>query len=197
MPPSTTPFGRKIASVLIPTWPQALSALLLALVIVIIVNVRQIFVLCGIPLDALNTVIDQYNQYTAGYLTTKLASTAALVTFWAMIGMGAYLICWSAYNLMIEARNEVTLTTQYTNRGHRTSSFLAIFIKIICAALLLGALTLQRPGFGIWLSQANPAFNDLNLTNVLLALAAVIGLAAQLYLVLALIIATFTPWYRK
>lgn len=194
---SRTSIGRKIISVLTPTLGQTLFAVLIALVIVIAVNIHQVFILSGIDRGALDTVLGQYNQHTSGFLTTKAAGSAALITFWAMIGMAAYLICWCAYNLMIEARNEVTLTTQYTNQGRRAVNFVSIGIKIISAALLLGVIALQRPGFDFWLTMAQPAFQNLSLINILTAAGAVLGLAAQLYLIFAMIVATFTPWYRK
>jgi hypothetical protein len=190
-------FSQKIAKALIPSPVQTFIAISVGFVIVVAANIREIYALFGIDSTALNAVLDQYQHRTSGVLTTQLANQAALITFWAVVGVVAYLICWSFYNFMVEARNEVTLKTQYTNQGRSQGKLAAIGIKVVCAALLLASLYLLRSGFSMWLALAAPAFTDLNLFNIAAAVGAVLGLAAQLYLVLALAMATFTPWYRK
>ena len=189
--------SHKIIDLIKPTAAQTFSFIGLALVIVLAANIRQIYALAGIEATALNAALDQFQAQTSGILTSQFASTATLVTFWAIIGMIAYLICWSAYNFMIEARNEVTLKTQYTNQGHRTSGIGGFIAKLVAGGFLLLLLMMFRPGFAYWLELAAPAFIDLVPEAIAMGVAAVLGLAAQLYLVLVLSLATIKPWYRK
>ena len=193
----STNLSQNISALIKPTAGQALSFFGLALAIVLAANVRQIYALAGIEPTALNAALDQFHGQTSGILTTQAASTTALVTFWAVIGMIAYLICWSAYNFMIEARNEVTLKTQYTNQGRHHGRLLGVAVKLVSAGLLLAAGYSLAPGFTYWLAIAAPAFIYLEPAAIAVAVAAVLGMAAQMYLVLVLVMAMFTPWYRK
>ncbi|GAC1369224.1 MAG: hypothetical protein NVSMB39_0780 [Candidatus Saccharimonadales bacterium] len=189
--------SQRLAQVLIPTRFQTAVALVLAIVIVVADNLTQAVNLTGVDSATVKAFTDQYHMHSTGILATKLAGSAALITFWAAVGMIAYLICWSSYNLMIEARNEVTLKTQYTNRGHWRGPYETIGLKSLSAVLLVLSLMILKPGFDLWLSLSASMFANTGLMTIASGLVAVIGLAAQLYLVLAMALLTFTPWYRK
>lgn len=189
--------SERLAKILIPTRAQAVVSLVLAAIIVLVNNLSDAVKLTGWDSVSVNAFVDQYHVSSSGVLSTHVASTAALVTFWATVGMIAYLICWSAYNLMIEARNEVTLKTQYTNRGHWRGPYETIGLKAVSAVLLIISIAILKNGLALWLSLAAPMFIDPTMSSVAIGIGAILGMAAQFYLVLAMVIMTFTPWYRK
>jgi hypothetical protein len=187
----------RLVKVLVPTKSQTFISLILALGLLIIMNIRQGLELLGIDHTALDVSSAQFQDRFSVILSSKLAATTALVTFWACVGLIAYLICWSAYNALIEARNEVTLETQYTNRGHWRGPFETLGLKAVGAIALIGSVMLLKPGLALWLALGAPAFTHPDVLSVAAVIGAVLGLAIQFYLILAMIIVTFTPWYRK
>jgi hypothetical protein len=189
----------RLAKVLIPTKGQAFLTIFLAFAALVAMNIRQAYELFGINHATLDTTLEQFHDQYSTILNSQLASSTALVTFWASVGLIAYLICWSAYNVLIEARNEVTLETQYTNKGghHWRGPYETAGLKAVGATALVAAVMLFKPGLALWLALGSTAFVTPNLTTILTAAGAVLGLAAQIYLVLAMVMVTFTPWYRK
>ena len=120
-----------------------------------------------------------------------------MVTFWATVGLIAYLICWSTYNVLIEARNEVTLETKYTNRGHWIGAVETLGLKAVGGMVLIGLVALLKPGLALWLALAIPIFTTPTMYNTALAGIAVVGLAVQLYLIFACVLLAISPWYRE
>ena len=116
--------------------------------------------------------------------------------FWATVGLIAYLVCWALNNFLIEARNEVTLETGYANRGHWQGPWQTLGLKLLCGGLLVGVLTSLHILVPFWVDTAHPLFNHVAADTVFWGIVGVIGLAVNLYLVLALAQLTFTPWYR-
>ncbi len=139
---------------------------------------------------------DQLQARFSALLASPVASQVALVSFWAVVGLIAYLIAWGGYNIIIEARNEVTLSTAYTNRGHWRGPFETLALKAAAAiglALVIGSLWL---GVSFWLSLSASVAVHVTLASAGTAALAVLGLTAQLYLALMFAQLTFTPWYR-
>jgi len=108
----------RLVSVLVPTFAQSLGSIVVALLILVFIQLDQVLRVLGIGDVAISAARTQLHERFTGLLGSPIASTTALVTFWASVGLIAYLVCWGAYNIIIEARNEVTLNTEYTNRGH-------------------------------------------------------------------------------
>lgn len=195
MSAQTTFFSRFMA-VLIPTTVQGLGAIIGALLLLTAVQIDQLLRLMGIGEIAIVAGRAELHDRFSALLSSQIASTTALVTFWASVGLITYLICWSAYNLIIEARNEVTLNTAYTNRGHWRGHLETLCLKCVGAVALIAMVTLLKSSLSLWIALAAPALVAPNPVAILVALAAVLGLAAHLYLILALALVTFTPWYR-
>jgi len=167
-----------------------------ALVFLIAEQIDSVLGLLGIGDVAIKAATSELHTRFQSILTSQVASSAALVTFWATIGLVAYLICWSLYNVLIEARNEVTLETQYTNRGHWRGHFQTLGLKAGFAAVLVVLVYLLKPGLSLYLALWVPLLAGFTATSVLSAFAAVLGLATHLYLILAAGLLTITPWYR-
>ena len=153
--------------------------------------------MAGIGDVALTATRAQLHDRFDSLLTSPIASTTALITFWASVGLVAYLISWSGYNLLIEARNEVTLNTEYMNRGHWRGHLETLALKAAGAAVLIALIALLKPGFALWAALAAPALVVPTVTTVVVAIGAALGFALQLYCILALALVTFTPWYRE
>jgi hypothetical protein len=155
MSTQTTFLGRLIA-VLVPTKAQILGSLAASMFLLAAVQSGQLLRLVGISDFAISATRSQLHERFAGLLASPIASSAALVTFWASIGLIAYLICWGAYNVIIEARNEVTIQTQYTNQGHWRGPFETLGLKAVGAVALISALALLKTGLPLWLALAAP-----------------------------------------
>jgi hypothetical protein len=151
----------------------------------------------GVSDQAIRATSGQLHDRLAGVLTSSAASSAALITFWATVGLVAYLVCWGVFNLLVEARNELTLTTAYTNHGHWKGPLETLAIKTVGAALLVSSLAAIKPGFTLWLALAAPVFVKPDPLSILAVLGAVLSLAVQLYLIFACALLTITPWYRE
>lgn len=189
-------FSRRLLAVLIPTFGQGALSLIISLAIIAGSRAGQFLPLIGVNATAVSATSTALHARFDSYLTSQLASMAVLITFWAGVGLVAYLVCWAAYNALVEARNEVTLKTQYTNRGHWRGPLETLALKAVGAVTLVIACTLIGPSLALWLTLSEPVFVGLTLTAALYAALAVLGLAAELYLILALVILTITPWYR-
>ncbi len=190
------PFRRRLAYVLIPTPAQSLTCLLVALIIIIAAQSQQALAFVGIDDKALSLFSLAVHGRIGPLLASRFSETFALITFWSVVGVVAYLVCWIGFSLYAQARNELTLTTEYTNRGHWRGPYETLGLKAAGAVCLLAGVTLLKSGITLWLSMAGHFLAAPSTANGLLALVAVLGLAIQLYSLLALALVTFTPWYR-
>jgi hypothetical protein len=186
----------RLMAVLVPTPVQGLGAVFASLLLLAAVQVDQLLKLLGVGEVAIAAARAQLHDRFIALLTSPIASTTALVTFWSSIGLISYLICWGAYNLLLEARNEVTLKTSYTNRGHWRGHLETLGLKSVGAVVLIALIALLKAGLALWIALVAPALVAPGLANIAIAVAAALGLAVQLYLILALALVTFTPWYR-
>jgi hypothetical protein len=188
----------RLAKVFFPTKIQAFLCLILALGLLIGAQGQQILRLLGVDDVILDASRTEVNARFTHILTSSIASASALVTFWAGVGLVAYLVCWGAYNVLVEARNKVTLETQYTNRGgHWHGAFETLGLKLLGAITLICFIALLKPGLALWLALIAPLLGTVSVNTILMALGATLGLALQLYLLLAFALLTFTPWYRE
>ncbi len=191
----------RFRAVAVPTPPQALIAVFISLLILALSQSQALLVRLGLASDILGLGGDQLKLRFDVILRSSFASQLALIAFWATIGLFAYLMCWSAYNFFVDARNKLTITTGYTNQATPTarhwSSLGQILLLKIAAALGLALLIASlKYGLSFWTAIASLAAAQPSAVTIAQALGAVIGLALQLYLFLALIQLTFTPWYR-
>ncbi len=188
--------GSRFASVLVPTPGQALGSIMAALLLLAGTYSNQLLKRVGIGSTAITAAQDQLHAHVSAILTSPLVSSAALVTFWAGVGLVAYLVSWSAYNVLIEARNEVTLNTGYSNRGRWHGHIEPLAFKTTGAVALVVAAISLKPGLMFWTALVAPSLAGFSLSAILIALVAVLGMAAQFYVIFALVLITFTAWYR-
>ncbi len=189
-------FRRRLALVLIPTPIQLLACVVVALVLIIGVYSQRILALIGIDDMALSVTRLALHGRFESVLSSPISQTVALATFWSGVGIVAYLVSWIGLSLFNQARNELTLTTEYTNLGHWRGPYETLGLKFIGAAALLVCVALLKPGLALWLFLVSALLAAPSPIGGLIALVAALGLAAQLYLILAFAFVTFTPWYR-
>ena len=192
-----TSFSGRFFAVLLPTKLQVFLSITLSSAILILTQINQVLPLLGIGSLALNATRSQLSDRFSVVITSPISATVVMVTFWATVGLISYLICWSAYNVLIEARNEVTLETKYTNRGHWVGAFETLGLKAVGGVVLIGLVALLKPGLSLWLALASPMFTAPTTPNVGYAVAAMLGLALQLYLIFACVLLAISPWYRE
>lgn len=189
-------FGQRLGRELLPTLGQALVALLLAMMVFAAAQSTALMSRLGITEAGVNASQSSLLTPLRWVLISPITSNLVLIVFWATVGLIAYLICWSFYNFLIEARNEVTLETAYTNRGHWRGPWQTLILKLVCGAGLVATLATLHLTIPAWLALGHPIFESATLASVGIAAVAVFGIAANLYLVLFFVQLTFTPWYR-
>lgn len=193
---ATLSFKERLLAVIVPTRVQVLAAFFLALAIMMVGQSQVILERIGVGSGALHSISEQFHSHFDGILRSEVASQLAVITFWAAVGLVAYLICWGAYNVLVEARNEVTLNTVYTNRGHWRSPYHTLGLKAVAALGLGVALVAAWFGMALWLAMFGAFVMNPDMISGLLAVIAVLAAAVQLYSLLAFTQLTFTPWYR-
>jgi hypothetical protein len=195
-------FAGRLLAVVVPTGTQALGSIFIAMLVLILAQSQSLLQRLGITRTALLATQDQFNLRFDVILRSPIASQLALITFWATVGLAAYLICWGIYSVLVEARNEITLTATYTNRTdhapskHWRSALATLGLKTAAATALVLMIGSLWYGVSFWMTLAAQAVAHPALLSISLAILAVMGFALQLYLVLVCLQLTFSPWYR-
>lgn len=183
--------------VFVPTTAQALGSILVALAAIIILQSRLLLDRLGISPDAIGATQSQFVERYGAILSSPITGKIVLLAFWSAVGLVVYLVCWGAYNLYVTARNEVTIETQYANRSHWDGPWGALILKVLAALIFLAYVTMFTYGLSVWLALSAPVFHQTMAESVIMATAAVIGLAGQLYLGFVLLQLLFSPWYTN
>lgn len=124
----------------------------------------------------------QFNLNVAHVLGLYLVGQAAIIIFWAVVGLFAYLLVWWLHNLLITARNEVIVHTSYTNQKGRFDP-IGIILKLASLVLLIGSTSLLPYGLNAWLRLWQPLLtSELTVQGVALVVGSVAGFAVELYL---------------
>ena len=194
---STVPsLGERFVKVIIPTRVQVLGALLLSLIILAPTQSHALLVGLGLPSDIVAAGQTQFGSRFDNILNSTFVAQFALITFWAVVGLVTYLICWGAYNIFIEARNEVTLKTSYTNRGGGGHSpYRVLAFKAAAAGGLAVTIGALRYGFALAVALAARFSSSPSIATSIWAALAIVCLAVELYFIFIFIQLTFTPWY--
>lgn len=194
--PTQSSYGSRLHTVLVPTPLQAYATIVLAVLALLLAHTQAILSRIGITQVAITATNQQFHERFDTLLQSSVASDLTLLTFWAAVGLIAYIACWALYNMLIDVRNEVTIKTAYINLGGNPSRGAAIGIKFGAAICLAALLFSLRPGVSLWIALSSSAALASSFGAWLQALAAICGLALQLYLIVIFIQLTFTPWYR-
>jgi hypothetical protein len=104
--------GSRLLAVLAPNAIQIFAAIVLATGILLAAHTQTILPRLGVTDQAIEAQTGELHGRFDGVLRSPIASNVALMSFWAFVGLVAYLVCWAMYNVLIEARNQVTLTTE-------------------------------------------------------------------------------------
>jgi hypothetical protein len=190
-------FFERLIKVIAPTRLQALIAVFLSLGILAITQSSAILKRIGISDQALQSSNDQLKERFSFVSHSVLASNVALVAFWSAVGLVAYLICWAAYNLIIEARNEVTLETEYENRGVEHGPWLTLLIKGVGSIVLVVAIFTFRYGLALAFTLASAVIKSPTPLTALSGAMAVLILAVEIYLIFVSVELVISSWYRS
>lgn len=126
-----------------------------------------------------------FSSQLQSWFSAPILNTITLIVFWVAIGLLAYAVLYWAYNIFTEARNEVVVEQEYTNRlsNKNGKAWPAIEIGLLAGLVVLAILTLAVffPLFNsmfitaIFAVPGNLAIAGLNL------LGAVLGMFVTLY----------------
>ncbi len=103
--------------------------------------------------------------------------------FWAIVGLCAYVIYLGLINAFVEARNEVVVTTEFTNKGKNTTWINTFKWQFMLLGVLILALWITAAfGFDWWFSMmAKLVIGGVSASHIVGALVSVLGLAANVY----------------
>ncbi len=125
----------------------------------------------------------QFNLNVAHVLGLYIVGQAAIIFFWAIVGLFSYLLVWWLHNLFITARNKVVVHTSYTNQQANSFDALGITIKLSSFVILIGSISLLPYGLNAWLRLWQPLLTaEFTLIGIALVLGAIVGFATELYL---------------
>ena len=189
-------FVGRLAKVIIPTRLQVLLCVSGSLAVMVVLEGASILYHFGVSSTDISTSQDQLRLRFDSLSHSVLASNIALVGFWSVVGLVAYLICWAGYNFIVEARNEVTLETRYENLGTHHGPWGTLGIKVVAAIGLLAVILSFKSGLNLAVSLFSPVIDEVTAGTILAAIAGIIVLAFMLYLVLVFLELTLSAWYR-
>ncbi len=125
----------------------------------------------------------QLNLNVTHVLGLYLVGQIAIIIFWAIVGLVAYLIVWWAHNLLISARNEVIVQTSYMNQKGSRFDVIGLFFKFASLILLIGSTALLPYGLNAWLRLWQPLLaSEFTVLGIVQVMGAVLGFAVELYL---------------
>ncbi|MBW4061707.1 hypothetical protein HJC99_04020 [Candidatus Saccharibacteria bacterium] len=189
-------FAGRLFKVIVPTRVQVLVSIFLSLSVLIAIESTTILHRFSISDVAVQGSRDQLQNRFSDVSNSLLASNIALVAFWSVVGLLAYLICWAGYNFLVEARNEVTLETQYENLGRHGGIIQTIAVKAVSCLGLVLTILMFRYALALAVALVSPVIADVIVGNILAAIAGVLALAIAIYLIIMFITLTFSAWYR-
>lgn len=171
-----------------PTLGQVVVCILAALGLLIIGNIN----LLGSRLNAGIILNDPYirESYLATLASLNVGplNLLVIVIFWSLVYLLAYGLFWFFSNVIIEARNEVVVETEFANKGSLIERFLPLIIQALMATVLIGLLLVSlQLGLPLWLNLAGQFLSEFtSYVAWLYAAAALIGCASNIYVMWSL-----------
>ena len=173
----------RLREIIIPTFLQALVSLVVSGVALALIQREVLTNHFSNGATMAFSPIHQFNLNVAHILGLYLVGQAAIIIFWAIVGLFAYLVVWWLNNLLITARNEVIVHTSYTNQKAGNFDPIGIILKLATLILLVGSMALLPYGLNGFLRLWRPLLTTgLNLQSIVLVVGSVVGFAAELYL---------------
>ncbi len=175
----------ELRQILIPSGLQVLVCNTLSLILIVSLYFQAIFNRFNVTSveppnlqESLTTQLTRLNEIAA-------VRTGVIVLFWSIVGLVAYVAYITIANAVIEARNEVVIEMEYTNRGHGPNRFRGIALQIMFGLGLIVVLILSSLwGLPLWFDLvSNFLIGSLTLQTTLSAILGVAGLAANLYVI--------------
>lgn len=179
---------QSLKRVLIPTLGQGLGCLGLSTLLLAFLYYDQIFDRIRSGTKATNLGQISFASQLSSVTQSPFIHFGVIVAFWSGVGLVAYTIVWSIFNVMIEARNEVVLETEYTNKSAIVDRIKTPLTQLALAAILFTGLLLSaRIVIPYWLHLAFLGISSTSAIGIVGHLvAAIFGLAATIYLLILL-----------
>jgi hypothetical protein len=180
--------NQSLKKVIIPTLGQSLASILVSMLLFLALY-RDLF-WQRLVSGSLGRAISQvnYGDELSSLTQSPIVHTLVIVGFWSAVGLVAYTIVWSLINVLIEARNEVVLETEYTNKSAFYDRVRVPMTQLALAIVLFVGLYLTaKLTFPFWLSLVYLALTAQSLGVMLLyLLLATLGAAINIYAILLL-----------
>jgi hypothetical protein len=157
---------------IIPTPLQATGALVIALFGMLALQRHALLQHFGGGETIEPAATHQFNLQVAHVLGLSLVGQFAIIVFWSIVGLAAYLLVWLLNNALINARNEVIIGTSYTNQKGPRFHPINTLLKIVALIAMVASTAALPYGLNAWL----------RLYALVLAVAGVLGFAVELYL---------------
>jgi hypothetical protein len=174
----------KLLKVFIPTSAQLAVCALLAFVIEALVFQSIIVARFFTPTN-LSPFLDAGKQIQLSHLNSfAIVRLFVQGAFWAVVGLCAYIIYLGLVNAVVEARNEVVVSTEFANKGKSVGLLKNIIWQAgLVVALILGLWITALVGFDFWFGlMGNLVIGGFTVWHVAGALLSLIGLSLNLYL---------------
>lgn len=174
-----------LRDILIPSWGQAFSLTMLSVLILIGgyagLILGRILQALSIPRQDFYSGFGVYFDYI-GQLDASYYILMGL--FWMGIGVLTYIGVWVIGSLLRELRNVVRYEWYYVNKASLKKMIVTFSSRILLAMAVIAAVIITSVyGIPLWLSLfSNVLFASLIWTTGLYAVASVIGLAVNLYI---------------
>lgn len=170
-------------TLLLPTPLQAVISFVLSLVVILVVQKQALTQHFGGGQIFEPATSRQINLQVANILGLSIVGQVAIIFFWAIVGLIAYLLVWLLHNALISARNEVIITTSYTNKKGSRFNFIGLLTKLASAIAVIFSITIIPFGLNFWLSLWQELLRtEFSIIASSFAFLSIIGFAAELYI---------------
>lgn len=177
----------RIIKIFIPTAFQVIVVSMLSILTLLTIYGPSLF--ARLLTGEVSTYVGQsYTDQLVRLNSVGFVRTGVIALFWALVGLMAYGVYLAVTNAIVEARNEIVIDTEYTNRGAGSNAYNGVFKQLgsgvfLIIIIIISALWLLP----VWSHLFETAiFFDLTVMNVFVSIVGVVGLTINQYLIWAL-----------
>ncbi len=189
----TRRFTRTLEAFVIPTYGQVVGSVVLSLVILVVTHFKLLATLLAretyVPESDLSAIVTSYLVRLNDIENVERIVNA---TFWAVVAFGAYVIYILISNLFIETVNDYVMEKSFVHKiGGLWGKIHSLVARVGWAVVLFFTFsTSMTKLMPVWLNWAGRPFYEVG-APWWLFLAALAGLAANIYVIWMLVLAVF------
>jgi hypothetical protein len=173
-----------LRDILTPSWYQLLVCLFVAVAMLAVASSR---ILAGF-VDSTGLLSGPYTKQVVDANLSAFSHISAvniivIIAFWSVVYLVVYTLFWFITNVLVEARNELIVGTEFANQGNPIDRFKAPFIQLALGIILVLFLIISCLfGFPNWLSlMQNALLNFTQPASILFAVGGLVACVANLY----------------